>query len=277
MTHKEIEMNSIKKNMKLTIPAFLLIFVSICVIFMPMLLPEKPSDQSLDEAYQSPSKMHFFGTDKFGRDLFIRFLHGGRISLSVALLSVLFALSIGVPFGLLSGYKGGFVDTTMSWILNLFMAFPQFFLLLAIVAIFEPNSVWWIVIVIGALSWMDIARIVRNETLSLKEREFISACRIVGLSKKRILFRHVLPNLAVPILVYATLMVGNVILIESSLSFIGLGVQPPTPSWGNIINEGRDVLLSGWWISAFPGLAIVATVLAVNIFGEEMQRMNAIR
>ncbi len=191
----------------------------------------------------------------------------------VALSSVALSLFIGVPYGLFSGYLGGKTDALASWILNLFMAFPQFLLLLVVAAILGTSSVWWVILVIGLLSWMDIARVVRNQTLSLKEREFVLAEIVVGISKFRLLCRHILPNLLAPVIVSATLMIGNVILIESALSFIGLGVQPPTPSWGNIINEGRQVLLDGWWISVFPGLAIVLTVLSLNLFGDHLQEM----
>ena len=241
------------------------------LVFIPVFMDISPSTQSIAESYQSPSTKHWFGTDKFGRDVFVRFLYGGRISILVALCSVLLTLCIGIPYGLLSGYVGGFLDSCLSWIINVFMAFPQFFLILAIVALIGPNSLWWIIVVIGLLSWMDIARLVRNQTLSLKERDFILAEKVLGISRIRILFRHILPNLLAPIIVSATLMVGNVILLESSLSFLGLGVQPPNPSWGNIINEGREVLTNGWWLSIFPGLAIVTTVFCINIIGERLQ------
>ena len=252
---------------------FLFATLAIFSIIGPHVMPCNPVRQSLDEVYQSPSAKHLFGTDKFGRDVFARVLYGGRISLLVALSSVILSLSIGVPYGLFSGYLGGKTDALASWILNLFMAFPQFLLLLVVAAILGTSSVWWVILVIGLLSWMDIARIVRNQTLSLKEREFILAEIVVGISKFRLLRRHILPNLLAPVIVSATLMVGNVILIESALSFIGLGVQPPTPSWGNIINDGRQVLLDGWWISVFPGLAIVLTVLSLNLLGDHLQDM----
>jgi len=255
-----------------SVAMFLLAVIVISVIVLPYFVPYQPSDQALNEAYQKPSARHWFGTDKFGRDVFVRFLYGGRISLFVAFFSVALAMLIGLPYGLFTGYLGGRVDAFANWIVNLFMAFPQFFLLLTIVAIIDSSSFWWVIVAIGLLSWMDVARIVRNQTLSIKESDFILAEVVLGVPKKRILFRHILPNLIAPVIVAATLMAGNVILIESALSFIGFGVQPPMPSWGNIINEGREVLLNGWWLSVFPGLGIVVTVISLNVLGEKLQK-----
>lgn len=268
-------MGILGRNKIIVIAGALLGLLIAAVIVLPFLMPYGASDQSLNEAYQQPSAKHWFGTDKFGRDVFVRFLYGGRISVAVGAFSVLLALVIGLPFGLFSGYVGGRVDAVASWLINLFMAFPQFFLLITIAAMVEFSSFWWVVVAIGLLSWMDIARIVRNQTLSLKEREFILAERVLGVPQRRILLRHILPNVVVPVIVSATLMVGNVILIESALSFIGFGVQPPTPSWGNIINEGREVLLDGWWLSVFPGLGIVITVVCLSILGEKLQKIVA--
>lgn len=261
------------KNKMPYIAVSIFVLLAFFTIVGPHVMHSSPIDQALDEVYQSPSAKHWFGTDKFGRDVFARVLHGGRVSLMVAFSSVILSVLIGVPYGLFSGYLGGKVDAVASWILNLFMAFPQFLLLLVVAAILGTSSVLWVVLVIGLLSWMDIARVVRNQTLSLKERDFVLAEIVVGISKLRLLRRHILPNLLAPVIVSATLMVGNVILIESALSFIGLGVQPPTPSWGNIINEGRQVLLDGWWISVFPGLAIVLTVLSLNLLGDRLQEV----
>lgn len=251
----------------------MLILLALLLFVMagPFLSPYNPSAQALDSSYNAPSWNHLFGTDYFGRDLLVRVMCGGRISLFVSLLAVALALFIGVPYGLFSGYLGGKVDALASWFLNLFMAFPQFFLMVTLVAILRSSSVWWVVLVVGGLSWMDVARIVRNQTLSLRERDFILAEITIGVSKSRIITRHILPNLLAPVIVTGTLMIGNVILIESALSFIGLGIQPPTPSWGNIINEGRAVLTDAWWICIFPGLAIVCTVLCINLLGDALR------
>jgi len=239
----------------------------------PLLMDHDPISHSLAEAYQPPSADHVFGTDKFGRDLCARTLQGGRISLAVAFLAALLAMVIGIPYGLISGYLGGKVDAAANWVLNVFMAFPQFFLLLAVVALLGTHHFTWVIFIIGFLSWMNIARIVRNMTFSIKEREFIQAEKVVGISKRRLLWRHITPNLVPSVIVAFTLMIGDVILIESALSFLGLGVQPPMPSWGNIINEGRQVLIDAWWISLFPGLAILLTVFCVNLLGERLQQV----
>ena len=251
----------------LTVLLFLLLFV----LAGPLFIPYNPSAQELQLSYKAPSCAHPFGTDKFGRDVLVRVMYGGRISLLVSVLAVSLAILIGVPYGLMSGYFGGKLDACASWLLSLFMAFPQFFLILTVVAILGTASIWWVVLIVGGLSWMDVARIVRNQTLSLRERDFILAEITIGISKLRIISHHILPNLLAPVIVTATLMVGNVILLESALSFIGLGIQPPTPSWGNIINEGRTVLVDGWWISIFPGLAIIATVLSINLLGDSLR------
>ena len=231
----------------------------------------------LDQSYKAPTLNNWFGTDKFGRDVFSRVMYGGRISFTVALLSVVLAVIIGIPYGLLAGYTGGKVDEILSWFINLFMSIPQFLLILTVVALFEPNSISWIVVVIGLLSWMDIARLVRNQTYSIKEQTFIKASVTLGLSKKRILYHHILPNMMPSLIVASALMLGNVILLEAALSFIGLGVQAPIPSWGNIINDGRQVLLDGWWISFFPGMAILITVTCLNLLGEQLQNILDIR
>ena len=261
------------KNEKPLIVAVLFLVILISVIaVVPEIIHVNPSDQSIQEANQPPSLKHIFGTDKFGRDLFVRFLYGGRISLMVASLSVLLTLVIGIPYGLFSGYIGGAIDAISGWIINLFMSFPQFLLLLALVAVIGPGTVWWIIIIIAVMSWMDVARIVRNQTVSLKERDFILMARVLGFPSLRILFIHILPHLFTSIVVYSALMIGNVILLESALSFIGLGVQPPTPSWGNIINEGREVLLKNWWMSIFPGIGIVITVFLCNFIGDHLRK-----
>ncbi len=256
-----------------------MIILSIIISSMllgPLLLNLDPVSHSLQNGYEKPSKLHWFGTDKFGRDIFARVLYGGRISFLIALMSVVLSMFIGIPYGLISGYIGKKLDAFLSWLINLFMAVPQFLLILVVIAVIDENSVFWVIIIIGLFSWMDVARLVRNQTLSIKERDFILAERVIGVSQLRILLRHILPNLLGPVVVSATLMLGNVILIESALSFIGLGIQPPTPSWGNIINDGRHVLIDGWWISVFPGAAIILTVLCINFIGEYIQEKHII-
>ena len=213
------------------------------------------------------TKTFLLGTDQYGRDIFSRVLYGSRISLSIGFLVVLISVSLGTVIGISSGYFGGWVDNTLMRIVDVLIAFPALFLILIIIATFG-NSIYLIVITLSFTGWMGVARIVRGQVLSLKEQEFILAARSLGLSNGRIIFRHLLPNTLTPVIVAATLRIGSIILTEAGLSFLGLGVQPPTPSWGNIINEGRDSLLNHWWISTFPGVAILSTVVCFNLIGD---------
>jgi len=192
---------------------------------------------------------------------------GTRISLEVGLISVGIACVVGTLIGGVAGFYGGWVDTLLMRLVDVMLCFPTFFLILAVIAVLEP-SIWNIMVVIGITSWMGIARLVRAEVLSLREREFVLAARALGLSKGRILIRHILPNALAPVLVAATLGVGGAILTESALSFLGIGVQPPTPSWGSILAVGKDYIEVAWWLSLFPGLAILITVLGYNLLGE---------
>ena len=208
-----------------------------------------------------------FGTDQYGRDILSRVIYGSKISLSIGFLVVLISVSLGTIIGVSSGYFGGWVDAAMMRIVDVLIAFPPLFLILIIIATFG-NSIYWIVITLSFTGWMGVARIVRSQVLSLKEQEFILAAKSLGLSNMRIIFRHLAPNTLTPVIIAATLRIGSIILTEAGLSFLGLGVQPPTPSWGNIINEGRDSLLNYWWISTFPGMAIVTTVVCFNLIGD---------
>jgi len=264
------------KHNRFIFATIIISLIILSILIGPLVLNRDPVSQSLHESYQKPSKLHWFGTDKFGRDIFARVLYGGRISFLIALFAVILSMFIGIPYGLISGYVGKKIDGLLSWFINLFMAVPQFLLILVVIAVLEKNSVFWVIMIIGLFSWMDVARLVRNQTLSLKERDFIFAERVIGVTQLRILMRHILPNLIGPVVVSATLMLGNVILIESALSFIGLGIQPPTPSWGNIINDGRHVLIDGWWISVFPGAAIIISVLCINFIGEYIQEKHIV-
>ncbi len=258
------------KGKNIPVSFVLLLILLISLIAGPLLIDYDPVTHDLGNSYHAPNTGHLMGTDKFGRDVLARVLYGGRISIWVALLSVSLSLLIGIPYGLLSGFFDRF-DLVLNNVINVFMAIPQFLLILSVAAVLGKSSVLWIVLIIALFSWMDIARLVRNQTLALKHKDFILAETVIGISKMRLLFKHLLPNLMGPVAVSATLLFGNVILVESALSFVGLGVQPPTPSWGNIINEGRQVLIDGWWISVFPGVAIVVSVLLINLFGEYLQ------
>lgn len=213
------------------------------------------------------TRSFLLGTDQYGRDILSRVIYGSRISLSIGFLVVLISVTLGTIVGVTSGYFGGIVDNTLMRVVDVLIAFPALFLILIIIATFG-NSIFLIVITLSFTGWMGVSRIVRSQVLSLKEQEFILAAKSLGLSNLRIIFRHLVPNTLTPVIVAATLRIGSIILTEAGLSFLGLGVQPPTPSWGNIINEGRDSLLNHWWISTFPGIAILTTVVCFNLIGD---------
>jgi peptide/nickel transport system permease protein len=236
-------------------------------LLAPWLAPYDPNYIDIQAILMPPSSAHWMGTDSLGRDVFSRIIYGARISLKVGFVAVGLATLIGVILGAVAGYYGGWVDNLLMRLVDLMLCFPTFFLILAVIALLEP-SIWNIMVIIGLTSWMGVARLVRAEFLSLKEREFIQAARALGARDSRIIFRHLLPNALAPVMVSATLGVAGAILTESALSFLGLGVQPPTPSWGNILTAGKDNIEIAWWLSVFPGLAILVTVLSYNLLGE---------
>ena len=214
-----------------------------------------------------PSSVHLFGTDELGRDVLTRVIYGARVSLLVGFVAVGISVSIGTVVGLFAGFYGNWVDAVLMRVVDIMLCFPTFFLILAVIAMLEP-SIWYIMIIIGLTSWMGVARLVRAEVLSLKSRDFVLAAQVLGASQRRIIFRHILPNAMSPVLVSATLGVAGAILTESALSFLGIGVQPPMASWGNILTSGKDYIEFAWWLSLFPGLAILVTVLSYNLVGE---------
>ncbi len=236
-------------------------------ILAPLISPHDPTTIDVSNVLASPSAVHPFGTDDLGRDVASRMIYGARISLAVGFVAVGIAVMIGIVVGSLAGYYGGWVDALAMRFTDIMLCFPSFFLILAVIAFLQP-SIWNIMIVIGVTSWMGVARLVRAEFLSLKEREFVVAARSQGIGDARIIFRHILPNALAPVYVSAILGVAGAVLLESGLSFLGLGVQPPTPSWGNILTAGKDNIEIAWWLSVFPGLAILLTVLAYNLLGE---------
>ncbi|WP_051694319.1 ABC transporter permease [Desulfohalovibrio reitneri] len=250
--------------------AFIVVAMSLAALLAPLIAPYDPLAINVDVMLQGPSWQHWLGTDALGRDVLTRLLYGARVSLWVGFVAVGLSVGIGLALGLVAGYFGGLVDEAVMRGVDVMLCFPSFFLILAVIAFLEP-SLANIMIVIGLTSWMGVARLVRAETLSLRGRDFVLAARSAGASAPRILLWHVLPNAAAPVLVSATLGVAGAILVESSLSFLGLGVQPPTPSWGNMLMEGKDVLEIAPWLSVFPGLAILVTVLGYNLLGESLR------
>jgi peptide/nickel transport system permease protein len=243
----------------------LLLFV--VSLLAPWLSPHDPLAIDLKKILAPPSVGHWCGTDQLGRDVLSRMIWGAGISLKVGFVATGIAVIIGALLGALAGYYGGWWDAVIMRFVDMMLCFPTFFLILAVIAFLDP-SIWNIMIIIGVTGWMGITRLVRADFMSLKERDFVMAARVLGAGDARIIFRHILPNAMTSILVAASLGVAGAILTESALSFLGIGVQPPTPSWGNILTAGKDNIDIAWWLSLYPGLAILITVLGYNLLGE---------
>lgn len=239
----------------------------VLAVLAPLLAPWDPNKPDTRRILAGPSASHWLGTDQLGRDVLARVLYGARISLAVGFISVGIAAVIGIILGSAAGYHGGLADALIMRVVDLMLVFPRFFLLLAVLAFLQP-SIWTIMAVIGVTGWMGVARLVRAEFLTLKEREFVIWSESVGASASRVIFRHILPNAMAPVLVAMTLGIPAAILTESGLSFLGLGVQPPYATWGNILNDGKDSIEIAWWMTVYPGLAILVTVLSYNLLGE---------
>ena len=243
------------------------------VVLAPAIAPHDPNDQDLIMVTVPPvweadgSTDYLLGTDNLGRDLLSRLLYGAQVSLLVAVVTVLLSGSVGVLLGLVSGFFGGRLDNVLMAIAEVQLAFPFILLAIAIISALGP-SLPNTVVALAIASWVSYTRIVRAETLSQREREYILAARAIGSSNARILFRHLLPLMATPVLIVATLEIARMVVIESSLSFLGLGVQPPRASWGSMVADGRDYLLIAWWLPVLPGLAITFTVMGVNMLGD---------
>ena len=234
-------------------------------------LPYDPNDTILEEKLQPPSSRHILGTDQLGRDVLSRMLHGARISLTVGFVAIGISVTIGITMGAMAGYWGGWVDTLLMRFVDIMMNFPRFLLVITVVALLDKPSYWWIIIVLGLTGWTGTARFVRAEFLSLRERDYVVAVKALGAGPARIMFKHMLPNGVAPVMVSATLGVAGAILTEASLSFLGFGVQPPQATWGSILAEGRTFVLDAWWLTAFPALAVLLTVLAFNLLGEGLR------
>jgi peptide/nickel transport system permease protein len=247
--------------------AFIVLLLFVVALFAHWLSPYDPGQINVQQVLQDPTWKHPFGTDPLGRDVFSRMIYGSRISLMVGFVAVGISTLIGIFLGALAGYYGRWVDNLIMRFVDVMLCFPTFFLILAVIALLEPN-IWNIMVVIGITGWMGVARLVRAEFLSLKERDFTAAEKALGAKDFRIIFRHILPNALAPVLVSATLGVAGAILTESALSFLGIGVQPPTPSWGNILTAGKDNIEIAWWLSLYPGMAILITVVGYNLLGE---------
>jgi len=255
------------RHNKMALTGGAIVFCMFLMATIASLVSSDPSAIDVGQRLLSPSLSHPLGTDDLGRDVLVRMLYGARISLLVGFVAVGISCLIGIFFGALAGYYGGWIDALIMRFVDIMLCFPTFFLILAVIAFLDP-SIWNIMIVIGLTSWMGVARLIRAEFLSLRQRDFVLAAQALGASDFRLIFRHILPNAMSPVLVSATLGVAGAILTESALSFLGIGVQPPTPSWGNMLIIGKQTLGSAWWLSVFPGLAILITVLGYNLLGE---------
>lgn len=264
----------LKKNNMAMLSLFILIVIIALCIIVPMVSPYAIETTNMENAIrdQKPSNEHLLGTDKIGRDLFTRLFYAGRISLGVALAVVALECSIGVVLGSLSGFYGGIIDSIIMRIAEVFLSFPFMIICITIVSIFG-NSISTLILVLAILSWPSIARIVRGQILTLREMEYMEACEALGISDFKRIFKHLLPNVLAYVIVYATLGMASVILIETSLSFLGLGVSPPTPTWGNMIQEARNTLIiqHKWWYWIPPGICIFISVMCFNILGDGLR------
>jgi peptide/nickel transport system permease protein len=260
-------LRALRRNRLAVVGGIVVLLLVALAVLAPMLAPWDPNRPDIKKILAEPSRSHPLGTDQLGRDVLSRMLHGSRVSLAVGFVSVGIATGIGIVLGSLAGYNGGRIDGFIMRLVDLMLVFPRFFLLLAVLAFLRP-SIWTIMAVIGLTGWMGVTRLVRAEFLALKEREFVVWSQSVGASGFRVIWRHILPNAMAPVLVAMTLGIPAAILTESGLSFLGLGVQPPYATWGNILNEGKDTIEIGWWLSFYPGIAILVTVLSYNLLGE---------
>ena len=262
-----------KKNRLAVYGTFIILFLYLVATLAPLLAPYDPTEQGnrVLERLLEPSTEHLLGTDRFARDVFSRIVYGSRISLLVGFMAVAISVTIGTVYGAIAGYAGKWVDSIMMRFVDMMLAFPTLILIITVIAIFRKQSIWVIIAVIGVLSWPGVARLVRAEFLLLKELDFFQAARALGAGPPRLIFRHLLPNALTPIIVSSTLRVGTTILVEASLSYLGLGVQPPTPSWGNIVYDTKGNIFTEWWMPLSAGLAITITVIAYNLFGDGLR------
>jgi peptide/nickel transport system permease protein len=259
--------HAFRRNRLAMIGGAVVLVLVVLAVLAPVLAPWDANRPDVKKILAAPSRSHPLGTDQLGRDVLSRMLYGARVSLAVGFVSVGITTAIGIVLGSLAGYNGGKTDGVIMRLVDLMLVFPRFFLLLAVLAFLRP-SIWTIMAVIGLTGWMGVTRLVRAEFLTLKEREFVVWSQSVGASGFRVIWRHILPNAMAPVLVAMTLGIPAAILTESGLSFLGLGVQPPYATWGNILNEGKDTIEIGWWLSVYPGVAILVTVLSYNLLGE---------
>lgn len=261
------------RQMTFAIPAAVLLLLLLTAIFAPLLAPYPPTKIAMTERLLPPafvsggSTAHLLGTDLLGRDVLSRVIYGARVSLSVSLLVILITASIGTVLGIIAGYLGGRTDAFLMRVTDISLAFPAILIAILLAVILGPGY-WTVVLAISILGWAPYARLIRGEALKLREADFVAQARIIGTSPVRTMVRHIFPNIINPLIIMATLSVGFVILTEAALSYLGAGIPPPTPSWGNMVSDGRNLIDTAWWISFFPGLAIGLVVLSGNFLGD---------
>lgn len=263
----DLSLKDLTANTPALIAVIMLVLLLLSAIIGPFLLSYDPLAMDLGSLKQPPSAAHFLGTDSIGRDILSRLVSGARISLSVGIIAAAISLGIGIFFGLVAGYFGNTVDALLSQVFDIFLAFPSLLLAIGISAVMPPGLTS-VMLAITLVGWAGFARLVRGITLSLKEQTYVEASRALGASSARILYRHILPNALPLVIVAGSLRVGGFILLEAALSFLGLGVQPPTPTWGSMISLNRAYINSAPWMVIFPGLAISITVISFNILGD---------
>ncbi len=262
--------DAFKKNKLALISLIFILIVILIAIFAPFIAPYNPNKINVANILLHPSFTHPLGTDQLGRDALSRLIYGSRISIEVGFIAVSISLFIGIIIGSYAGYYGGMVDSVLMRFVDIMLTFPSFFLILAASAILKP-SIINIMIIIGLTSWMGVARIIRAEFTQNKEKDYVLAAKASGASAPYIMFSEILPNTIAPILVSATLGIATAILIQASLAFLGIGIMPPTPSWGGMLSRGKTYIMVAWWLTLFPGIAILLTVLGFNLIGEAVR------
>lgn len=250
--------------------AVIVLIIFFSALGAPILAPYDVNAQNLTMSLQPPSTSHLLGTDVYGRDLLSRLIYGARVSLGIGLSAAFIATTVGVFVGVFAGFFGGWVDWLLMRIVDVLMGFPRLVVMLLAVGFGTP-SIWLTLTVLGLLAWMEVARIVRGEVMVIREMLYLKAAQALGLKRSRIIMGYILPNVIGSVIVSTTLLIGTMILVEASLSFLGLGVQPPNASWGTILNQGRVDPVGAWWISAFGGLMIIITVVGFNLLGDGLR------
>ena len=251
---------------------YIILLLYALAILAPLVSPQDPSmmENVLETRYLPPSFAHLFGTDEFGRDLFSRAMYGARVSLSIGLLAMLLSKTIGTVYGAIAAYFGGIVDSVLMRLVDVVIAFPTFYLMLLLVGVFEAN-ILLLVLILGLASWPGTARYIRGEILSLKEQEFAESARAIGLPPHLVILRHLIPSALSPVLVSAALSVAGMIGAEAGLSFLGLGIRPPVPSWGNMVSDGQDAMLVAWWVAFFPGALLTLTLVSFSLLADGLR------